>query len=123
MQNKLAQLKEIIFDFNGFKQPQTELKSIKKDYSQNNNDDDDDEEVEVEDEEDLNEHGYNYEITQKYFNLLAKNDDDDDDVEEEEEEEEEEIDQSNKLIPDYSEDEIEKELNTANREQLKEHKT
>jgi hypothetical protein len=120
MQNKLAQLKEIIFDFNGFKQPQNELKSIKKDYSQNNNDDDDDEEVEVEDEEDLNEHGYNYEITQKYFNLLAKNDDADDDMEQEEEEE---IDQVNQLIPDYTEDEDEKELNTANREQLKEHKT
>ena len=113
MQNKLAQLKEIIFDFNGSKQTQNELKkSIINDYSQNN----DDEEVEVE-EEDLNEHGYNYEITQKYFNLLAKNDADDD------VEEEEEIDQSNQLIPDYSEDEDEKKLNTANREQLKEHKT
>lgn len=113
MQNKLAQLKEIIFDFNGFKQPQNESKSIINDYSQNN--DDEEVEVEEEEEEDLNEHGYNYEITQKYFNLLAKNDADDD--------VEEEIDQSNQLIPDYSEDEDEKELNTANREQLKEHKT
>jgi len=51
---------------------------------------------------------------------LAKNDDADDDMEQEEEEE---IDQVNQLIPDYTEDEDEKELNTANREQLKEHKT
>jgi hypothetical protein len=91
MQNKLAQLKEIIFDFNGFKQPETELKSTNNEYYPN---------------EEEEEHGY--EITQKYFNLLAKNE------------------EPKQGIPDYSdfsEDEDEKELNEANREQLKEHKT
>jgi hypothetical protein len=118
MQSRLAQLKEIIVDYNGLKPEQSQLPSNQEGFrpykaqEEASNIADDDYNDDNDDCDDLR----NYEITQKYFDSLklkhtASNQVDLADV-------------SSKPRINYTEEsEDEKELNAANREQLKEHKT
>ena len=127
MQSRLAQLKEIIVDFN-FKPSQNDLpsgnqqgfrpyKGESKQQETSNGDEDveDDEETNVDDVDEMR----NYETTQKYFNSLKQKPSP-------VKQQTSVSDMSSKpRLSSYVEEdsEDEKELNAANREQLKEHKT